>query len=214
MLPIQKSFINYNYSTRNSKIEYIVIHDVGEVSTARNNRDYFSGGNRGASADFFVDSTNIIQLIDYIKNYSWAVGDGKNQYGISNSNSISIEMCLEPSLRPSSATMTNTINLVQTLMRELNIPLERVVRHYDASRKICPQSMSANNWQLWSEFKKQLLPQVVERKPSYQERYVREFQKFYNEVTKTTTPLVVDGIYGKNTQSAFDLMQKLIKGEY
>lgn len=161
MLDIQKLFINYNYSVRNEVIKYIVIHDVGGVSTAKNNREYFNGGNRNASADFFIDSKDIIQTVDYTKNNSWAVGDGHGAYGITNKNSISIEMCLEPNLKPSATTIQNTINVVQKLMKELNIPIERVVRHYDASRKICPRSFSADNWNLWNEFKKQLIPQVV-----------------------------------------------------
>ncbi|MBD8926751.1 MAG: hypothetical protein EGR89_12365 [[Eubacterium] rectale] len=42
------------------------------------------------------------------------------------------------------------------LMSELNIPIERVVRHFDASRKNCPASMSANNWMEWYKFKERL----------------------------------------------------------
>ncbi len=30
------------------------------------------------------------------------------------------------------------------------------MRHYDASRKICPNIMSKNNWALWNEFKSDL----------------------------------------------------------
>ena len=41
-------------------------------------------------------------------------------------------------------------------MSELNIPIERVVRHFDASRKNCPASMSANNWAEWYKFKEML----------------------------------------------------------
>jgi glucan-binding YG repeat protein len=41
-------------------------------------------------------------------------------------------------------------------MGKYNIPLDRVVRHYDASRKCCPSSMSANNWARWYEFKDRL----------------------------------------------------------
>lgn len=156
MLSIQKQLINYNFSKRNGEIKYIVVHDVGAVSTAQNNRDYFAGGNRNASADFFVDSNNIIQIIDYHKNYSWAVGDGRGKNGITNSNSVSIEMCLESNMQPSEETIQNTLDLVKYLMNELNIPIDRVVRHYDASFKNCPQSFSANNWAKWQEFKARL----------------------------------------------------------
>ena len=48
------------------------------------------------------------------------------------------------------------IELTKHLMKELNIPAERVVRHYDASRKSCPASMMDNNWSLWKKFKERL----------------------------------------------------------
>lgn len=156
MLPIQKLFINYNRTVRTEKPRYIIIHDVGAVSTARNNRDYFAGANRGASADFFVDTNNIIQVIDYNNYYSWAIGDGRGKYGITNSNSVSIEMCLEENYQPSQNTIENTLDLTKYLMKELNIPASNVVRHYDASRKICPRSFNYNNWSKWNEFKKKL----------------------------------------------------------
>jgi N-acetylmuramoyl-L-alanine amidase len=211
-MEIQKQFIDYNYSPRNEKIEYIIIHDVGAISTAKNNRDYFAGGNRGASADFFVDSNNIIQLIDYTKNFSWAVGDGKGQYEITNKNSISIELCLEANLRPSSATVTNTINLVRKLLVDLNLTQEKVLRHYDASRKNCPQSMSADNWSLWHEFKKQLVPVVKESITTQKVNYCLEFQKWYNKVTQTGSPLIEDGKWGNKTFAAINTMESLIKG--
>lgn len=211
MLAIQKLLINYNFSVRNGAIKYICIHDVGASSSARNNRDYFNGGDRGASADFFIDSNNIIQCIDYNKNYSWAVGDGKGIYGITNNNSISIEMCLEANLRPSSTTVTNTINLTQQLMRELNIPLERVVRHYDASHKSCPHSFSDNDWTLWTDFKKQLIPVVKESITTQKVNYCLEFQKWYNKVTQTGAPLIEDGVYGNKTYLALNILEVLIK---
>jgi len=156
MLPIQKLLINYNHSARSEKVKYIIIHDVGGISTARNNRDYFSGGNRNASADFFVDSTNIIQAIDYHTRYSWAVGDGGGKYEKTNRNTVNIEMCLESNWQPSEQTVQNTLDLVKYLMNELNISIENVQRHYDCSRKACPKCFSTNNWAKWYEFKARL----------------------------------------------------------
>ncbi|APC41043.1 N-acetylmuramoyl-L-alanine amidase [Clostridium estertheticum] len=157
MLNIQKLLINYNFSNRNESIKFIVIHDVGETgSTAQNNRDYFSGGNRGASADFFVDSNNIIQIIDYINNYSWAIGDGHGAFGKTNGNSVSIEMCLESNGQPSEKTIQNTLELTNYLMKQLDIGISNVVRHYDCSHKCCPESFSDNNWAKWNQFKARL----------------------------------------------------------
>lgn len=157
MLPIQKKYINYNYSRRSSKPKYIVIHDTGNPGAGANNHYiYFNGGNRGASADFFVDSNNIIQTVNTDVNYSWAVGDGKGAYGITNANSCSIEMCLEKDGIPSEATIQNTIELTKYLMSYYGISIDGIKRHYDASRKLCPNSLMANNWVKWNEIKSRI----------------------------------------------------------
>lgn len=154
MLPIQRKISAYNFYTGNN-IQYIVIHDVGTVSSAKNNADYFSGGNRNASAHYFVDDISIWQSVED-KNGAWHVGDGYGKYGITNTNSIGIEMCLKAPLTVTDKTVTNTLELTRHLMGKYNIPASRVVRHYDASRKACPGSFKANNWSKWIEFKNRL----------------------------------------------------------
>lgn len=75
MLEIQQQIISYNKSARSSVPIYIVVHDTGDAgATAQNEHDYFAGGDRQASADFFVDDNNIIQIIDTDNNYSWHCG--------------------------------------------------------------------------------------------------------------------------------------------
>lgn len=166
MLEIQKKFVNYNFSRRTAAIKYICIHDVGASSSAYNNYVFFNGGNRGSSADFFVDSNNIIQIIDSDQFYSWAVGDGNGKYGITNNNSISIEMCLEKDLSPSEATVKNTIELTKYLMKKYNISLSNVKRHYDASYKSCPNSFRGNNWAKWTSFKNSLTNTISNSAPN------------------------------------------------
>ena len=76
MIPIQRKIIDYNKYPNQNKIEYIVIHDTGNPSPtadAMAHYKYFSGGNRSASAHYFIDKDNIIQIIDD-KDGSWAVG--------------------------------------------------------------------------------------------------------------------------------------------
>lgn len=154
MLDIQRKLVKYNFSARSVKPTYIVIHDTGNPGAgALNHYNYFNGGNRNSSADYFVDSNNIIQIIDTDHYYSWAVGDGKGKYGITNSNSVSIEMCLEKDGYPTQATVKNTIDLTKYLMDKYNIGVNKVVRHYDCSRKSCPNSFKANNWAKWTSFK-------------------------------------------------------------
>lgn len=157
MKEIQQQFINYNRSIRSTSPKYIVVHDTGDPGAiAQNEHDYFSGGDRSASADFFVDSDNIIQIIDTDNYYSWHCGDGHGAYGITNANSTGIEMCLDSNGEPTDETVQNTIDLVKNLMNKYNIGIDNVVRHYDASRKSCPNSFMDNSWARWYDFKERI----------------------------------------------------------
>lgn len=137
----------------NRKIKYLVIHYTAggnsKSGAAIKNRNVFI--TRDASADFVVDDETTVQVNPNPNNYyCWAVGDGKGKYGITNKDCISIEMC--STLKPgTSAAVPNhegwsvsdkvlerTIELAKKLMVQYNIPKERVIRHYDASHKLCP----------------------------------------------------------------------------
>lgn len=151
---INKRLIKYNTSSRGSeKIKYIVVHDTGNTkkgSNANNHFLYFNGGNRNASAHYFVDDIQILQIVE--DNLSaWHVGDGKGKYGVTNRNSIGIEICVNSDGNYDVA-LQKTKELIEYLMKKYNISKENVIRHYDASRKNCPASMSANNWAKWHEF--------------------------------------------------------------
>ena len=161
MLPINRKISNYNHSSRNgNSIKYIVEHYTGNLGdTAKNNVDYFYGGNRNASAHYFVDDNSIWQSVDD-SNAAWSVGDGRGAYGITNQNSISIEMCCQSNGEISEATEKNALELTKYLMNKYGVSADRVVRHYDASRKTCP-NWSANNWSRWSNFKAKLGSVVV-----------------------------------------------------
>lgn len=144
--------------TRKEKIRYIVIHDTGNSSAgagADAHKRYFLTTDRKASADFLVDEKKIIKLNDYYKYFTWHCGDGHGKLGITNSNSVGIEMCINVDGNYEK-TVNDTINLTYKLMKELKIDIEHVVRHYDASRKHCPNSMMGNNWDRWNAFKKAL----------------------------------------------------------
>ena len=118
---------------------------------------------RDASADFVVDNKTIVQINPEPKNYyCWAVGDGKGRYGVTNLNSIHIEMCSQlkagtPASVPNhdgwsftDAVVDNTVNLTKFLIRKYNIPLENVIRHYDASKKLCPGVIGWNTGYVYS----------------------------------------------------------------
>lgn len=148
----------HNIGTRTRSVDYIVIHDTGNPgkgADADAHFEYYNGGDRGASADFFVDDKKILQVNDYNKHYAWHCGDGHGKYGITNRNSVGIEICVNSDGNYESA-FERAVWLTKHLMTKLNIPLCNVVRHYDASRKNCPATMSKNGWALWYAFKNKL----------------------------------------------------------
>lgn len=163
--------IAYNITQRNTGIKYIVIHTTGNPrkgADAEAHFQYWNSGKVGQSADFVVDDKEALQINDYTRFYTWHCGDGKGKYGITNANSIGIEICINSDGDYSKA-VENAIRLTRGLMKTLNIPSERVVRHYDASRKTCPAEMAANDWADWKEFKSRLVESEVLTMTQYEE---------------------------------------------
>lgn len=134
-------------------IEYLVIHftagSTSEGNAETKTRNVFL--NRNASADFVVDDDSMLQVNpNPEKYYCWAVGDGKGKYGVMNRNAISIEICSNLTKDTTAkvpnhsgwyftdSAINNAVKLSKMIMRKYNIPLNRVIRHYDASRKLCP----------------------------------------------------------------------------
>ena len=127
-----------------------------------------------ASAHYFVDDTTIWRSVPDNR-IAWAVGGklyanadktgGGTLYGmVTNTNSISIEMC--DTLRngiyqASEATLANAAALGQELMERYHIPPERVVRHFDVTGKHCPSYLI--NARKWAAFKERL---TMDNKPS------------------------------------------------
>lgn len=145
---INKKISKYNSSSRNgSSIRYIVIHYVGSVSTAKANATYFAGGNRNASAHFFVDDTSIWQSVETSR-ASWHCGGGLQSNNghtfynkCKNSNSIGIEMCIKKKSGKfyiTKGTEKRLTWLVQYLIKKYGINPSNVIRHYDVTGKSCP----------------------------------------------------------------------------
>ena len=148
--------IAYNRTKRYEKPKYIVIHTTGnprQGADAEAHFAYWNSGNVGQSADFVVDDKGAICINDYHKYYTWHVGDGKGKYGITNANSIGVEIC-ENADGDFEKALDHTVDLVKRLMAEEGIV--HVVRHYDASRKICPKPLSENGWEKWKELKRRI----------------------------------------------------------
>ena len=203
----------------NRSIDYIVIHYTAGVTSkagsAVNTADYFRTTTTEVSADFTVDDTAVVQYNGDIRNrYTWHCGGSKyatkggSLYGIcKNSNSIGIEICCnnstgkmqdanDKSYSFSDAAVANAVWLVKRLMAEYNIPVERVIRHYDVTGKPCPGIIGWNadsgSEAKWTAFKQAISGAAVSASaPKYYvqvgafgsksnaEKYLAEVKKVY-----------------------------------
>lgn len=158
MSAIIKQHTKVNFTNVNIPVKFIVIHDTGVPGqSAKNNADYFENTYRGASAHYFVDENEIIEVVAPGKK-GWHVGDDKDDSdGINNGNTIGIEFCAEKDKTFKPETIANGQLLVQKLMKDYGVSANKVVRHYDASGKNCPQFMNTDGkWTLWKQYHKQL----------------------------------------------------------
>lgn len=137
-------------------VQFIVLHDTGNTSRGAdaNAHQKFFSTYQGRSAHYFVDDTQVLRIIKD-EHVAWHVGDGKGLKGVTNTNSIGIEMCINAGYNRTKM-KKNTMDLVLHLMKAHSVPIQNVIRHYDASGKRCPGTMSANNWKEWHEFKAEL----------------------------------------------------------
>lgn len=166
-LGVREMITKYNHDkATNRKIKYIVIHWVGAASTAINNGTYFQGGDRGASAHYFVDDNNIVKSVRE-RDIAWAVRshglldqgspyakNGGRLFGkCTNQNSVSIEMCCRKNAKGqlyiTEKTIKKTAELVQAIQKRLKINDEHVIRHFDVNGKLCPYPyIEESKWKL------------------------------------------------------------------
>lgn len=139
-----------------NNIEYITVHYTSCFAPAKNFCLSIRDMNCSGSAHDFVDDNSWYLAIDH-KHGAYAVGDdngyGRYPNGITNTNSLNIEMVAEPYSLPSTKTIQNTAEIVAYYMKLYKVPLDKVVRHYDASYKQCPYGMYGKNNSEWIKFK-------------------------------------------------------------
>lgn len=152
---METKLLDKNYN-KNVKIDpiYIVIHETGNRGVGADADAHYIYWNKDEEAErsthFVVDENKIVQLLP-LDAMGWHVGDNKGHSDIKNINSIGIEICVNEDGDYESARQ-RTIRLVKYLMRTLNIDDEHVVRHFDASGKLCPETMLKYP-ELWDDFK-------------------------------------------------------------
>lgn len=132
---------------------YIVIHETDNWSKgadAKAHATAMKNGNLAGTVHYYVDSKSIYQTLDH-SDGAWAVGDGKGKYGITNRNSISIEICVNPETDYYTA-VDKTEQLAALLLKQYGWKTDKLKRHYDASGKHCPRRLMDEG--KWSEFLK------------------------------------------------------------
>lgn len=152
---VKKKILDRNYQNTTITPKYIIVHDTaGRAKGADADAlyRYFNTPGANASSQYGTDDHQIIQMVPDNKR-AWHAGSTNGC--ITNSNTIGIEMCVNTD-GDWSKTLENTIVLVKYLMNKYNIPANRVVRHFDASGKTCPEMMIVDRPQDWTYFKKQI----------------------------------------------------------
>lgn len=147
MLTKKRCYVGQN------KPAYVVIHETDNWSKgagAKAHATAMKNGNLAGTVHYYVDSTSIYQTLDH-KDGAYAVGDGGGRYGITNRNSINIEICVNPESDYYKA-VDKAEQLAAFLLKQYGWGTDRLKRHYDASRKHCPRRIQDEG--LWPEFKR------------------------------------------------------------
>ncbi len=168
MNKVNRMISKYNFNSGSiSRVRYIVVHYVGALGGAKENCAYYGGGNRGASAHYFVGFAGEIWQCVEDKDIAWHCGASSYRHPeCRNANSIGIEMCVRKKSKETmnatdkdwyfeKATVQSAVELTRYLMKKYNVPAERVIRHYDVTGKICPNPYVYNTGTYtWDAFKK------------------------------------------------------------
>ena len=146
-----------NYKAgRPAPIAYLVVHyTAGNADTAADNCRYFQHtAGLYASAHYFVDEKGWEQSVaDF--DTAWHCGAASYRHPhCRNGNSIGVELCSvlrDGQYAFEDETVENALALLAELMRRYEIPVERVLRHYDVTGKVCPAPFVADT-AAWQQF--------------------------------------------------------------
>ena len=201
--------------------DYIVMHYVGAVSTARNNGNYYGNTPHiGASAHFFVDEHEIVASVPLTMSaghcgvdYSGGKAPFWHKDGIDSTNrrSIGIEMCCKKDSKGNwyiePETVTRTVALVKWLMQEFNIPIDHVIRHYDVCWKTCPEPWVRFPEQ-WQDFKRRLTEEKEEEEEMQRFKSVAELPAYYRDPVEK---LVEMGIIKGRAPDNLDITEDMVR---
>ena len=139
---------NNNYYAETNQRKYITIHETANTGVGANADAHANFINNGAQETwhYSVDDTKAVQHFLHTTS-CWHAGTYNG-----NVQSIGIEMCVN-SDGNYKKTLQNTIELVQKLMKELNISASNVVQHNYWSGKNCPTLLrQGTHGMTWEQF--------------------------------------------------------------
>lgn len=204
-----------------NKPAYVVIHETDNWSKgadAKAHATAMSNGNLAGTVHYYVDSKSIYQTLEH-QDGAYAVGDGKGAYGITNRNSINIEICVNPETDYYVA-VDKAEQLAAYLLKMYGWGTDRLKRHYDASRKHCPRRIIDEG--LWNSFVKKTAAYMGNTSASYadteeKKTYLRKGDSG-SEVKTLQENLIrlgyscgsagADGEFGTNTDAAVRAFQQ------
>lgn len=168
---------NYGNPRKTSEIKYIVVHFTSnDGDSDEGNANYFSNPhNPKSSAHYFVDDDSVTQSVpdDYVafsvggSKYTdcSATGGGRLHRIATNYNTLNIEMCdsiKDGKVMAQDATVSNTIKLIRLKMKQYNIDIDHVIRHFDVTGKHCPAYYMDERE--WEKFKARILGYRLKKK--------------------------------------------------
>jgi len=140
-----------------TEVKHVIIHYTATPSPAVGAgiiRDNFQENDpRSVSSHFIVGvEGEIIQCVP-LTEVAYAQGTSDPNLVNHNFDSISIENCHpDESGKFSEATYESLVYLTSWLLEELNLPVDSLMRHYDATGKNCPKYY-VENPEAWEQFK-------------------------------------------------------------
>ena len=156
-MKINKSYISNNNTYTNNAPRYIIVHNTDNFKAGANAlahaKAQCAGNFNGMSAHYYTDDGDTVYQATPYNRGCWHVGKnyGGRLFGtVHNRNTIGVEMCVQSGYNFTKA-FNNTVALVKQLMKELGIPADRVLQHFDVCAKNCPSQIRAKG--KWAEFK-------------------------------------------------------------
>ena len=115
------------------------------------------------------------------------------------------------------ATVKNTVELTKYLMKKYNIPVERVIRHYDVTGKICPEPYVRDET-AWSNFKNMLInkedePMTAQEKASF-DALAKSVSELSAKVDKLCNKMIYAWVDDNMPEWARPTISKLVQKGY